>query len=88
MTAEEFETICRAMHRLPERRQKVLVLSAFFGFSGQDIADHLEISRTTVHRELGRAIETVNAARALIESEKASRGARVVALKRDGDSGA
>ena len=87
MTAEEFETICRAMNRLPERRQQVLVLSAFFGFSGQDIADHLRISRTTVHRELGRAIETVHAARALIEAEKASRNAQVIALDRDGDSG-
>lgn len=87
MTAEEFETICRAMNRLPERRQRVLVLSAFFGFSGQDIADHLKISRATVHRELGRAIETVHAARALIECEKTSRNARAIARAGDGDSG-
>lgn len=87
MTAEEFETICRAMDRLPERRQQVLVLSAFFGFSGQDIADHLDVSRATVHRELVRAIEAVHAARALIEAEKVRRNARVIPLERDADGG-
>lgn len=88
MTAQEYATIRAAMSRLPERRQQVLVLSAFFEYSGQEIADHLNISRATVHRELGRAIEAVNAAKSLLESEKVRNRAQVIALERDGDGSA
>ena len=70
MTADEFRVLSKAMSRLPERRRDVLMLRAFFEYPCQDIADQLNISRTTVHRELARAIETIHAARKLIESEK------------------
>ncbi len=87
MTAEEFQTLSRAMSRLPERRRDVLMLRAFLDYSCQEIADHLNISRTTVHRELARAIESIHSARTLIESEKKRNGnAQVVSLGRAGKS--
>ena len=85
MTAEELETISAAIKRLPQRRQRVLLLSAFYGYSGQEIADHLGISRATVHRELARAIESVHIAKGLVETEKARRG--TITHQRDADSG-
>lgn len=87
MTAEEFRMLSKAMSRLPERRRDVLMLRAFFDYSCQEIADRLKISRTTVHRELARAIGTIHAARALIESERKRNGdARVISLGRGTDS--
>lgn len=83
MTAEEFRTLSKAMSRLPERRRDVLMLRAFFDYSCQEIADQLKISRTTVHRELARAIGTIHAARTLIESERKRNGnAPVISLGR------
>lgn len=87
MTAEEFRTLSKVMSRLPERRRDVLMLRAFFEYSCQEIADHLNISRTTVHRELGRAIGTIHAASKLVESEKKRNGsAQIIALGRGTDA--
>lgn len=87
MTAEEFRTLSKAMSRLPERRRDVLMLRAFFECSCQEIADRLNISRTTVHRELARAIATIHAARTLIESERKENGnAEVISLGRGNGS--
>ena len=87
MTAEEFQTLSKAMSRLPERRRDVLMLRAFFEYSCQEIADHLKISRTTVHRELASAIGMIHAARKLIEAEKKRNGgAQVIALGRGTDA--
>lgn len=80
MTAQEYATIRAAVDRLPERRQKVLILSAFFGYSGQEIANHLSISNATVHRDLARAMDAVNAAKSLMESSDARRCAQVIGL--------
>ena len=86
MTAEEFRMLSKAMSRLPERRRDVLMLRAFFEYSCQEIADHLKISRTTVHRELGRAIGTIHAARKLIEAERErNEDAQVISLGRGTD---
>jgi RNA polymerase sigma factor (sigma-70 family) len=68
MTDEEFDMLCIAIARLSPQRRKVLTLRIFYEYSRQQIADKLEISLRTVHRDLAGALEAVRAARASIEA--------------------
>ena len=84
MTTEEFDVLCKAMARLTPQQNDVLTLYAFFGHTYQEIADHLKVSKATVHREMSRALETVHAAQKQIEGEKAAPlNGKVTVLKHD-----
>lgn len=82
MTTEEFDMLCVAISRLTPQRRQVLTLRAFYECSCQEIAEKLQISTRTVHRDLARALEAVHAARVSIESDRASLYAQVIALRR------
>jgi RNA polymerase sigma-70 factor (ECF subfamily) len=78
MTDEEFDMLCVAIARLSPQRRKVLTLRTFYEYSCQQIADKLDISLRTVHRDLAGALEAVHAARASIEGDRGSLFARMI----------
>jgi DNA-directed RNA polymerase specialized sigma24 family protein len=53
-------------------------LRTFYEYSCQQIADKLDISLRTVHRDLAGALEAVHAARASIEGDRGSLFARMI----------
>ena len=55
MTDEEFDLLSIAIARLSPQRRKVLLLRLFYEYSTREIADKLDISLRTVHRDLARA---------------------------------
>lgn len=87
MTAEEFDVLYTAMACLTSQQNDVLTLYAFFGHTYQEIADRLEVSKATVHREMSRALETVHAAQKQLEGDKTPLNGKVTVLKRDRKQG-
>ncbi|HUF07962.1 MAG TPA: sigma-70 family RNA polymerase sigma factor [Rhodothermales bacterium] len=87
MTDEEFDLLCIAIAQLTPKRQKVLILRTFYEYSTQQIADKLDISIRTVHRDLARALEAVHAARAAVEADRSSLFARLIRGRRRGRRG-
>lgn len=84
MTDEEFDLLSIAIARLAPQRRKVLVLRLFYEYSIQEIADKLDISVRTVHRDLARAIEAIHAARTAVEADRGSAFARLIRGRRQG----
>jgi RNA polymerase sigma-70 factor (ECF subfamily) len=78
MTDEEFDMLCIAIARLSPQRRKVLTLRIFYEYSCRQIADKLDISLRTVHRDLAGSLEAVHAARAAIEADRGSLFARMI----------
>lgn len=72
ITDEEFESLCIAIAQLSPRRRKVLILRIFYECSTQQIAERLDISLRTVHRDLARALEAVHATRNVLEVDSGS----------------
>ena len=61
LTQQELDAIQAAMADLPKQQHDVVAMYAV-GRTYQDIADQIGISKATVHREMARALETLNTA--------------------------
>ena len=53
---QRFVTFCRAVGGLPEECRRVIVLKKVYGLSLAEIADHLDVSQSTVEKDLARAL--------------------------------
>lgn len=84
MTDEEFDLLSIAIARLSPQRRTVLLLRLFYEYSTREIADKLDISPRTVHRDLAGALEAIHAARAAVESDRGSLFARLIRGRRKG----
>jgi RNA polymerase sigma-70 factor (ECF subfamily) len=54
--SQRFVTFCRAVGGLPEECRRVIVLKKVYGLSLAEIADHLGVTRSTVEKDLARAL--------------------------------
>ena len=55
-SSEKFELFCRAVRQLPVKCQRVYILRKVYGYSQQEIAQHMDISIKTVEAHLTKAI--------------------------------
>ena len=59
----------RGMAHLTERKRRALILYKVFGYTLEDIADALEVCKSTVHRDVSSSLETINRIRTKTEDE-------------------
>lgn len=57
--SDRVSRVATALSSMPERTRKIVQMHRFDGYTLEEIADHLGISVTTVHRLLGDAMEGV-----------------------------
>ncbi len=53
---ERFLGFCRAVRALPLQCRRVFILSKVYGFSQQEIAEHLDISESTVEKHIAKGL--------------------------------
>jgi RNA polymerase sigma-70 factor (ECF subfamily) len=78
MMDEEFDLLCIAIARLTPQRRNVFVLRFLYEYSTQQIADRLDISTRTVHRDMVRALEAAQVVRSAVEADRGSLFARLM----------
>jgi len=57
---QRFELFCRAVRELPVKGRRVFVLRRVYGYSQQEIADEMGITKKTVEAHLSKAISRCN----------------------------
>lgn len=53
----EFSRFCEAVKRLPEQCRKVFVLKKVYGYTQKEIAEHLDLSESTVEKHIAYGIK-------------------------------
>jgi RNA polymerase sigma-70 factor (ECF subfamily) len=84
MMDEEFDLLCIAIARLTPQRRNVFILRFLYEYSTQQIADDLNISTRTVHRDLARALDASHVVRSAFEADRGSLFARLMTRRRHG----
>lgn len=84
MMDEEFDLLCIAIARLTPQRRHVFILRFLYEYSTQQIADELDISTRTVHRDMVRALEAAQVVRSAVEADRGSPFARLMTRRRHG----
>ena len=54
--SRRFVTFCRAVGGLPEECRRVVILKKVYGLSLAEIADHLDVTRITVEKDIARGL--------------------------------
>lgn len=53
----EFSRFCEAVKRLPEQCRKVFVLKKVYGYTQKEIAEHLDLSESTIEKHIAYGIK-------------------------------
>jgi RNA polymerase sigma-70 factor (ECF subfamily) len=61
MSEREFERLCVAIARLPERTRQAFVLRKVYGYSCREIAEHLGRSTNTVREQVAQGFRKLRA---------------------------